>query len=231
MVTSLFCTAVLFDLDGVLVYSADSIRRSWIRWAAAHGLTIEEVESAAHGRRAVDAIRQLAPHLNAEDAAREMDEAQALDTVGVLPVAGAQMVLSALSRQEWAVVTSGRRQLALARMQAAGLPEPPELVSAEDVAEGKPSPEGYLRAARLLGAETAECVVVEDAAVGIIAAHRAGMRVIGLATSGQAGQQLTGADAIVRSWADIVITRGRSCDALRPGLEVHARHSDPPART
>jgi mannitol-1-/sugar-/sorbitol-6-phosphatase len=227
MVTSLSCTALLFDMDGVLVYSADSIRRSWIRWAAVHGLTIEAVESVAHGRRAVDAIRELAPHLDAEAAAREMDEAQALDTAGVLPMAGAQMVLSALSRQQWAVVTSGRRQLALARMRAARLPEPPALVSAEDVVKGKPSPEGYLCAARLLEVEPAECVVVEDAAVGIVAAHRAGMRAIGLAASGQT-EHLNGADVIVRSCADIVIEHGQACGNRLPGLLVHVSRSDSP---
>ena len=160
--TSLPCTAALFDLDGVLVHSAGPIRRSWIRWAAAHGLAIEAVEAAAHGRRAVDAIRQVAPHLDAEAAARQMDSEQAADTEGVAPVTGARALVASLNGYEWAVVTSGRRALAIARMRAADLPPPQVLVSAEDVLEGKPSPEGYVKAADALGRSPAECVVMED---------------------------------------------------------------------
>lgn len=218
--TSLPCTAALFDLDGVLVHSAGPIRRSWIRWAAAHGLAIEAVEAAAHGRRAVDAIRQVAPHLDAEAAARQMDSEQAADTEGVTPVTGARALVASLNGYEWAVVTSGRRALAIARMRAADLPPPQVLVSAEDVLEGKPSPEGYVKAADALGRSPAECVVIEDAPAGIMAARRAGMRVIGLAASGQA-RDLSDADAIVRSCADIAVERVRSCGSRRGGLVLH----------
>jgi HAD superfamily hydrolase (TIGR01509 family) len=76
-------------------------------------------------------------------------------------------------------VTSADRALAAARLRAAGA-EPPVLVTVEDVAVGKPDPEGYLLAARLVGVHPARCLVVEDSRPGIEAAHAAGMTVAAL---------------------------------------------------
>jgi len=75
-----------------------------------------------------------------------------------------------------------------ARLAAAGLPVPDVLVTAEDVDVGKPDPAGYLLAARRLGADPAECIVVEDAPAGLEAGRRAGCRVIAVATSHSPGQ-------------------------------------------
>jgi len=62
----------------------------------------------------------------------------------------------------------------LRRMAAAGIPEPQVMVTAEDVNAGKPDPAGYRLAARRLGVEITECLVFEDATVGILAAEAAG---------------------------------------------------------
>jgi sugar-phosphatase len=62
--------------------------------------------------------------------------------------------------------------------KAAGLPPPPVLVTSEDVTSGKPDPECYERAAQKLGVSAKECLVFEDAAVGILAARAAGARVV-----------------------------------------------------
>jgi sugar-phosphatase len=129
----------------------------------------------------VDTIREVAPHLDAERAAAELEAAQALDMDGVVAGRGAAALLAGLRGDEWAVVTSGTRRLARARLVAAGLPVPAVLVSADDVTRGKPYPDGYLTAAERLRRAPARCVVVEDAQAGVRAAHAAGMRVIGLA--------------------------------------------------
>jgi sugar-phosphatase len=73
----------------------------------------------------------------------------------------------------WAVVTSADHRLAKARLSAAGV-EPPVLVTFEDISQGKPHPEGYLRAAAVLGVPAAQCLVVEDAEVGLAAGRAAG---------------------------------------------------------
>ncbi|WP_433190765.1 HAD family hydrolase [Actinoallomurus sp. CA-150999] len=73
-------------------------------------------------------------------------EAEDAETVTAIP--GAVELLASLPRDRWATVTSRRRDLAVARLTAAGLPVPDVLVTAEVVTEGKPHPEGYLAAAR-----------------------------------------------------------------------------------
>jgi sugar-phosphatase len=215
---------ILFDLDGVLVDSTTPVRRSWRAWAAAHDLPAEAVEAATHGRRTVDTVRQLAPRLDAARVAAELEAAQAADLAGVVATAGAGELLAGLRPGEWAVVTSGSRPLALARLGAAGLPEPDLLVTGDDVRAGKPDPEGYLRAAAAAGREPASCLVVEDAPTGVAAARAAGMPVIAVAAdpadpADPAG--LAGADAVAGSCAQFRVTRPRG-----GGLEL--RVLDPP---
>ena len=95
-----------------------------------------------------------------------------------------------------AVVTSCTVPLLTARMAAAGLRRPAVVVTPERVAAGKPDPEGYLLAAAELGADPAACVVLEDAPAGIEAGRRAGMHVVGVLTTHEAGE-LAGADELV----------------------------------
>jgi sugar-phosphatase len=206
VVPSIQCAALLFDLDGVLVHSAESVRRSWYWWAREHGFELSVVESAARGRRTVDTIRQLAPQMDAHRVAAELEAAQALDVAEVCGGRGASELLTCLDLNEWAVVTSGTRQLARARLEAAGLPEPTVLVTGDEVDNGKPNPEGYLLASARLGCEPSACVVIEDAGAGVRAAHQAGMPVIGV-TNGEDSTQVSEADMIVTSCENIHISR------------------------
>jgi mannitol-1-/sugar-/sorbitol-6-phosphatase len=225
MTSYIQCAAVLFDLDGVLVYSADSLHRTWCQWAREHGFELSVVESAAHGQRSVDTIRQLAPEIDADRAAAELEATQELDVADVLAGQGARELLNCLGADEWAVVTSATRHLARARIQAAGLPEPTILVTGDEVDNGKPDPEGYLLASTRLGYEPLACVVIEDSGAGVQAARQAGMRVIGL-TNGEDSTQLAEADIIINSCKDIHITRSPGSAADRkiiittPGLQV-----------
>ncbi len=91
---------------------------------------------------------------------------------------GVGEALAALGPVRWAIVTSCSRPLAAELLRRARLPEPPVLVSAEDVRRQKPSPEGYLRAAELLGVAPERCVVFEDSGSGLAAARAAGMRAV-----------------------------------------------------
>ncbi len=91
---------------------------------------------------------------------------------------GASEALDALGAVRWAIVTSCSRPLAAELLRRAKLPEPPVLVSAENVARQKPSPEGYLRAAELLHVAPERCVVFEDSGSGLAAARAAGMHAV-----------------------------------------------------
>ena len=88
-----------------------------------------------------------------------------------------------LPADRWAVVTSAGRDLALSRLTAVGLPLPGVLVGADDVAVGKPDPEGYLKAARALGITPSRIVVVEDTPAGAQAGRAAGAFVVGICTT------------------------------------------------
>ena len=175
--------AVLSDLDGVLVDSGAAIESTWCRFAARHGLDVENVLAESHGRRSVDLIRLVAPHLDAEAEAAmvEREEIEAADGLQTLP--GARELVEAVPADRFAIVTSGSHALAVARLRAAGLPLPQVLVTAEQVDQGKPDPAGYLRAAALLGVDPADSVVLEDAPAGVEAGLAAGMTVIAVLTT------------------------------------------------
>jgi mannitol-1-/sugar-/sorbitol-6-phosphatase len=194
------CEAVLFDLDGVLVDSSQCIQRHWQDWADRHGLELHQIMQVAHGLRSGDTMRLVAPHLDIESEERQYMAMEEIDHEGVTAIEGARQVLAALPEDSWAIVTSGSNRLARGRLAYVGLPVPNALVTAEDVKEGKPSPEPYLLGARKLGATVEECVVIEDAPAGIQAGKSAGMRVIGVASTHTP-------QALLQAGADIVIDR------------------------
>jgi sugar-phosphatase len=111
-------------------------------------------------------------------------------------------LLSSLPADGWTVVTSGTRALASKRMEHVGLPLPERFVSADDVENGKPHPEAYLRGAEILGVRPEACVVVEDAPSGVSSARSAGMRVVAVATTYRQ-DDLGEADAVASSLAKI----------------------------
>src|SRR5690606_1782193 len=128
----------------------------------------------AHGRRTLETIRLVAPHLPAEEESARLAAHEALQTEGIYKIPGARELLSSISGP-WGVVTSGPRPVATLRIRHTALPFPPVLVCADDVRAGKPEPEGYLTAASRLGVNPSDCIVVEDAPPGIEAARQAGM--------------------------------------------------------
>jgi mannitol-1-/sugar-/sorbitol-6-phosphatase len=199
------CSAVLFDLDGVLADSTGSVDREWRVWARDHGVDEAKVIAIAHGVRSVEVIRTVAPHLNAEVEARKLEKHEASDQHGVVPMPGATNLVGSIPMGRWGVVTSGSRRLATARLRLVGIPHPKVLVSADDVTNGKPHPEPYLKGAELLGVNPDECVVIEDAPAGIAAAHAGGMKVIGLASTFRPSH-LQAADAVVEKLQNIQVT-------------------------
>ena len=196
------CSAFLFDLDGVLVDSRGAVERVCRLWAQRHGLDPKQVLRIAHGRRSRDTVRAAAPHLDADREAAWIDAVELADVAGLSAVAGAGALLAALPTAGWAVVTSCGRPLAERRLTAVGLPNPRILVTSEEVAQGKPAPDGYRLGAKRLGQNPATCVVFEDAPAGIAAARAAGARVIGLTTM-LAAEALTGADATIPDFTAI----------------------------
>ncbi len=196
------CGAILFDLDGVLMDSRVAVERAWEHWAAGHGIDPLVVLAEAHGRRTIDTIRAIAPLLDAETEARLLEEAETVDFDGVTTVPGAASLLEALPSGSWTVVTSGTRALATGRLAHGGLPIPQQLITADDVERGKPDPQPYLAGAAALSVDPADCLVIEDAPAGVEAGKAAGMTVLAVATTFEAGL-LAAADYVVGSLADV----------------------------
>ncbi|MGE1172450.1 HAD-IA family hydrolase [Pseudomonas sp. BW7P1] len=167
--------AFLFDMDGTVLNSIAAAERIWAAWAVRHGVDVETFLPSIHGVRAIDTITRLnLPGVDAEAQAAFITEAEIEDVEGIVEIAGAAAFLKSLPANQWAMVTSAPRDLALRRMAAAGIPEPAVMITAEDVTAGKPDPAGYTLAAKRLGLEPADCLIFEDAAVGIQAAEAAG---------------------------------------------------------
>ncbi|MFF3752425.1 HAD-IA family hydrolase [Streptomyces sp. NPDC002018] len=199
--------AVLFDLDGVLVDSSPVIDRVWRVWAERHGVPWDVVVPLLPGRRASETVALLAPQLDAVAEGAELERVQAADLAGIRACPGAVELTEELSARTpalpWAIVTSGSRGTATSRLRAMGFRIPAVLVTADDVAQGKPAPEGYLSAAEQLGVPPRDCLVVEDAAVGVSAARAAGARVAGIAGAGLGGAEES-VDLVIGSPADLL---------------------------
>ncbi|WP_348751041.1 HAD family hydrolase [Pseudomonas rhodesiae] len=171
--------AFLFDMDGTLLNSIAAAERVWSRWAERHGLDVAAFLTTIHGARAIDTIaRQGLPGVDPLAEARWITEAEINDVHGVVAISGAAAFLDSLPADQWALVTSAPKELAMRRLQAAGIAPPTVLVTAEDVAIGKPSPDCYLLGAQRLGVSVQECLVFEDAPVGIRAGEAAGADVM-----------------------------------------------------
>jgi mannitol-1-/sugar-/sorbitol-6-phosphatase len=176
-----------------------------------------------HGRTAREVIAMFATDL---DVAEQELLASGYETQygGDLTVVPGARECVALARQgRWAVVTSGTRRLAAGRLAAVGLPLPEIMITADDVTAGKPDPEPYRRAAAALAVPGEECVVVEDAPMGVLAAKRAGMTVLAVTTT-HAATALDRADLVfpgmhgVTGWLRArSASRGRSQLGTQPG--------------
>ena len=201
------CTAILFDLDGVLIDSTECITRHWQEWAEQHDLDIAAIMAVAHGRRTIETMRIVAPHLPLDEEVGRFEAAEVLDTQGIITIDGARALLDSIPPGAWAIVTSGSRALATARLQSRGLPVPPVMVTADDVVNGKPHPEPYITAAQVLGLSAGECIVVEDSPAGLAAAAAAGMRSIGVAAT-HAPAELVKATVIAGALRDIQVAGG-----------------------
>ena len=212
------CRAVLFDCDGVLVDSDESVVRAWSRWAVSYGLDPAEVVPLVHGRRAADTVALLiAPEVRDAALAR-INAYEIEDAAHVVPVPGARELVAGLGGAPWAVVTSGTRALATARLRAAGIAQPAVFVTADDVAAGKPAPDGYAGAAAALGVPAREPVVLEDADAGVRAARAAGVgAVIGVGLRAVS----TGADVVVPDLAALTWDDGAL--HVRAGSALHVR--------
>ncbi len=193
-------SGLLFDNDGVLVDSHDAAIAAWATWSSEYAPGWDWNSSENAGVRAEDKVREhVAPELFAEanDRINQLEQDTAGQTVAL---GGAFELLHSLRPGIWTVCTSANVNLGKARLEAAGLPVPAELVSASDVKRGKPFPDPYLLGAERLGFNIHDCVVFEDAIAGVQAAIEAEAGLI-IGVSERA--LLSDADIVVRDLTGI----------------------------
>jgi sugar-phosphatase len=198
------CSAMLFDLDGVLIDSTPAVERVWKQWAIERGFDPEEAVRRAHGRPSLTTVREYLPDADHQAENRVVEQREIEDLEGVVPLTGAAELLAALPPERWTIVTSCTRNLAEVRLRAAGLPRPLRFITSTDVKNGKPAPEPYRKGAEMLGFAPEDCVVVEDAPAGVQSGKAAGARVIAFRTTTEDDELLrVGADWVIQNCADI----------------------------
>ncbi|MEZ5304127.1 MAG: HAD family phosphatase [Verrucomicrobiales bacterium] len=186
---------IIFDWDGVIVDSHAQHERSWEMLAAELGSTLPDgFFKATFGMRNQQIIPEFTDWVPGGDEAKVAElgarkEALYRDLLGaegIQPLPGVIALLDEIRAAgvRCAVGSSTPRANLDHAIPLLGLDGRFDaIVSAEDVSRGKPEPDVFLRAAEKLGRAPGECLVFEDAHVGIEAARRAGMRVIALATT------------------------------------------------
>lgn len=219
---------LLFDMDGILVSSLGSVERSWSKWAAGRSIDAASTVRMAHGRRAIDTLRELLPDADHFAELKAIEDFEVADTSDLRVLDGVMALLQALPRDRWTIVTSATDRLARARLAHAGVPVPERIVTGEMVTLGKPSAEPYRKGAEILGLAPEDCVVVEDSVSGVRAGLASGCRVLAT-TFSHSAEELAAATWIVKSLADLAVTvlddRRRlvlelAAGALQPRLAV-----------
>src|SRR5579872_779676 len=205
--TQVPCSGLLFDLDGVLISSTPVVARVWRRWAVEHGFNPEEVVARAHGRPSLTTVREYLPDSDHDAENREVERREIEDLEGIVPLPGALDLLGSLPEDHWTIVTSCTRPLAEVRIQAAGLPLPKKLITANDITHGKPHPEPFLKGALVLGFPATACVVLEDVPAGVQAGKASGAKVIAFTSTVDASAlRESGADWVLSNCAEVQAT-------------------------
>ncbi|KAF2859838.1 HAD-like protein [Piedraia hortae CBS 480.64] len=194
-------SALLFDMDGTLIDSTPAIVKFWTGISEQTGIPVSRILETSHGRRTIDTMKRL--NLPADMTTWEFVHSAEGDIPvrygnDAIAIAGTREVLDMLQKHEavrhddantatgrgnWAIITSGSRALVNGWLNCLSLAKPHVCVTAEDVSVGKPDPEGYCLAAKRLGVDPAECLVIEDSPAGVKAGVNAGCKVLALTTT------------------------------------------------
>ncbi|CAN5356226.1 beta-phosphoglucomutase family hydrolase [soil metagenome] len=184
--------ALLFDLDGTLIDSMPHHHTAWVEWHSRHGLPIDEAGffAATAGRSNHEILLDMLPGRSAEDYDAMVEEKESLYREFATPqlalIAGTEAYLARACAAGFklAVCTASTPKnmaLAFARFGIDGWVE--TVVSPADGLRGKPHPDIFLEAAKRLGVAPGDCIVYEDAPLGVEAARRAGMKAVALTTT------------------------------------------------
>ena len=207
-------TAVIFDMDGTMIANMKHHDLAWEEFLRRYSIELseEEKKTKISSRR----NHEIFGTLFGEDTPSEVREAYAeekeqlyrdLYKNDIKEVTGLSSILEKLKKRglNLAIATTAPRKNRDFGLKALGLTETFKvIVGNEDVTRGKPDPQIFLEAAKLLKVEPNQCLVFEDSPVGIEAARNAGMRVVGIATS-HTENELNKAETIIKDFSQIIL--------------------------
>ena len=204
--------ALLFDLDGTLIDSMPLHEQAWVQWFALHGLPFDDPAgffAATAGRSIDEILADLMPELGTAEQQRLGDEREemyrvlARQQLQLIPGALALMDMAAAQGLPLAVCTAAPdANVALAYQRFGLAARLQTTVNPSQGFRGKPHPDLFLEAARRLGKEPAQCIVFEDAPLGVEAAYRAGMRAVAI-TSTMPAAAFAGFPNLMRTVSDL----------------------------
>ena len=169
---------LLFDLDNTLVNSSEIVLCAMKLWCETHHVDLEQTLRLGEGRRTEDTVKLVAPHLDAGAEAKQIEDIEARLVEDIKPIKGAPEFTDAIPKTKWAIVTSSLLSSVDPKLNAAKISIPEVIISAENVKNGKPDPEPYVMAMKMLGVMPDECLVFEDADSGVKSALGAGCKVV-----------------------------------------------------
>lgn len=199
--------AFLFDMDGVLVDTQQIHTLALKKVFDEYGIEMSMAElDAFAGTKRGTAFRKAAEERGVELPVEEMCEAKdkifdsMIEQTDLKPIQGIPELLKHLKANGvlTAIASSSSREFISLVVDRTGIREYFDaFVSGQELAESKPNPAIYLLAAQMLGVEPSECIVLEDAHLGVEAAKRAGMKCIGYRNPNSGEQDLSKADVVV----------------------------------
>jgi len=181
--------AVIWDLDGVIIDSADEHRRAWQRLAREEGIVMTDADFwSTFGRRNDDIFAtiwgEMPPERAKELADRKEMYFRELIRESAAPLPGSIELMRGLHEAGFLQALASSTPIENIQLisDILGLKRYlTVIVSGETVARGKPAPDIFLKAASELHIDPTKCLVIEDAVAGVQAAHAAGMRCIAVA--------------------------------------------------
>ena len=209
--------AVIWDLDGVIIDSAEEHRQAWQRLAREEGVPLSDADFWATFGKRNDAILAeiwgpLPPERAQALAERKETYFRELIRKTATPLPGAMELMRGLHEADFAQALASSAPIENIQLisEVLGLQRYlTALVSGETVPHGKPAPDIFLKAAKELKIDPIHCLVIEDAVAGVEAAHAAGMRCIAVAGN----RDLPGlhkAELMVKTLTEVNVERVRS---------------------
>lgn len=211
MISKLSDPAILFDLDGTLVDTAYRHVTAWATVLRDAGLLVPEWKIHRRiGMSGRSLIRQLVREhgshsfkIDVEQLEKKHDTVFNKSRSSIQPLPGAEKLLRHLGQLgvKWAIATTGGKEQTKKLLQTLRIPAGTVVVTGDDVAKAKPSPDVFVNAAKRLGVPVEHCVVVGDSIWDMLAAGRRRALAVGLLSGGYSQGELEQAGAF-RVYAD-----------------------------